>query len=852
MGDNFTGREHDHDVLENEELVTEVINNLNTIATSGVSAAYDKIKEAVTALNNVKGLSEYVGTVSESQLESIFSGEGGVVESIKALATAMQQSADSIKEYDESVWYEKAGSTILMGLAKTGEGLLNILEDLGDGVFSVVGFVTNDWFGTGGISNLVKRELSHEVFEGFYNSDLAKKSSFTEDSGLAGGIKIASTTAGYIAIAACTAGVGTGLAGTGGAAATFASSTTIANTVIAGVAGLGSGTETGLREGKGFYEAFATNGLSQAAINGGIAFAAGKFGEHLAKAKAIKAAKADVSAAKTAVSEADDAFSAAVKERAEASTRFSKAKEAFENEFKTLSDKTSALAEKNAAKVALDKANANWLNTKMASSEAHNLLSSAETKLAETSAAKAATFQGYNDKISNKFFEKGKQAGSNWRELGFAQGTKANASGVVGDVVGGVKTVAKTVTKPVIHPVQTFKAAGNAVKNVVVHPVQTAKSIPSGIVNVAKTVNPVTTVASVPGLVSSTGTSVYRELRQESNIDNSMYNVSNATSKNISSYNDQNDISRRINESFGGGQSSNPTPTNSPSNSTPTPTNTGGSTNGGSTSGGNTYSGNTSSGSTSSGSTSGGSPTYQSPVSQSSDTTAQLKKTAEEKVVDPVKEISKTTPATTTPETTTPESTTPTDTTYQTPQQESPAAVVTVPSNDGGYYDTTYHTGGGYSGEGFTPADVGDELNSLNTDTLNPLDETLLENSASIDEIVKGSKYTKIPSSSKPITTTTSTGSGSSSVIPIAAGLSAAAAAGIGAKAYMDRKKNNDFDDEDDDFETEEWSGDDESVNVDYDDSSDTQLDNDDDYSYQAEPEEKYGARSNEELADLQ
>jgi hypothetical protein len=89
--------------------------------------------------------------------------------------------------------------------------------------------------------------------------------------------------------------------------------------------------------------------------------------------------------------------------------------------------------------------------------------------------------------------------------------------------------------------------------------------------------------------------------------------------------------------------------------------------------------------------------------------------------------------------------------------------------------------------------------------------------------------------------------------IPIAAGLSAAAAAGIGAKAYMDRKKNNDFnDDEDDDFETEEWSGDDESVNVDYDDSSDTQLDNDDDYSYQAEPEEKYGARSNEELADLQ
>lgn len=840
MGDNFTGREHDHDVLENEEQVAEVIESLNKIATKGVSTAYGEIEAAVTALNNVKGLSEYVGTVNVSEIESIFTGEGGITESIKALATAMQKSADSIKEYDSSEWYEKAGSTILMGLCKVGEGLLNIVEDLGDGALSLVGFVTNDWGGTGGISKAINAEWSHDVFNGYYNSDLAKKSAFTEDSGLAGGIKIVSTTAGYIAIAAVTAGVGSGLAGSTGAGATFASSTTIANTAVATMAGLGSGTETGLREGKGFYEAFATNGLSQAAINGAVALAVGKYGEHLSKAKAIKVAKADVSAAKTAVSEADDAFSAAVKERAAASTRFSKAKEALETEFKTLSDKTSALAEKNAAKVALDKANANWLNTKMTSSEAHNLLSSAETKLAETSAAKAATFQGYSDKITNKFFEKGYKAGSNWRELGFAQGTKANASGVIGDVVGGVKSGVKTITNPVIHPVQTAKSAATAVKNVVTHPIQTAKSIPQGIVSTVKTVAPVTTVASVPGLVASTGTSAYRELRQTAAIDNSTLNVSKATPDDPFKYNDSSDINRRISENFGGAQPNNPQPTDdsSPANQTPTdptPKSTpASSSNGGSVA------------SSSTGGSTGGSPTYQSPVDSSSDTTAQLKKAAEEQATDPVTEVAKTTPATTDPQTTTP-----TDTTV-TPQQESPAAVVTVPASDGGYYDTTYHTGGGYSGEGFTSADVGDELNSLNTDTLNPLDDTLLDNSASIDEIVKGSKYTKIPSSSKPITTTTSTGSGSSSVIPIAAGLSAAAAAGIGAKAFMDRKKNNDFDDEDDDFETEEWSGDDESVGVDYDESSDTQLDNDDDYSYQAESEEKYGARNNEELADLQ
>ena len=727
MGDNFTGRKYDHDVLENEEQVAEVIDNLNTIATKGVSDAQDGVNEAITALNNVKGMSEYVGTVSVSEIESIFTGAGGITESIKALATAMQQSADSIKEYDESEWYEKAGSTILMGLCKVGEGLLNIVEDLGDGALSLVGFVTNDWFGTGGISNAVKAEWSHDVFNGYYNSDLAKKSAFTEDSGLAGGIKIASTTVGYIGLAAVTAGVGSGLAGSTGAAATFASSTTIANTAVASIAGLGSGTETGLREGKGFYEAFATNGLSQAAINGGIAFAAGKFGEHLSKAKAIKTAQADVSAAKTAVSEADDAFSAAVKERAAASSRLSKAQEAFETEFKTLSDKTSALAERNAAKVALDKANANWLNTKMASSEAHNLLSSAETKLAETSAAKAATFQGYSDKITNKFYEKGYKAGSNWRELGFAQGTKANASGVIGDVVGGVKSGVKTITNPVIHPVQTAKSAATAVKNVVTHPVQTAKSIPSGVVNTVKNVAPVTTVASVPGLVASTGTSAYRELRQTAalDIDNSTLNMSTAVPAEPYTINDAADIDRRISGNFIGGQSTPPASTPTPSGNTGSNPSSSSGTSTGSTSGGYTSGGNTSSGS---------SPSYQSTV-DSGGTSSQLKKAVEETVTDPVTEVAKTTPATT------PETTTPVDTPVQTTPQDTPAAVVTVPESDGGYYDTTYHTGGGYSGEGYYQDVMGETPVDTSVNSLNPLDETLQDNSASIDEIVKGSKY---------------------------------------------------------------------------------------------------------------
>ena len=88
-------------------------------------------------------------------------------------------------------------------------------------------------------------------------------------------------------------------------------------------------------------------------------------------------------------------------------------------------------------------------------------------------------------------------------------------------------------------------------------------------------------------------------------------------------------------------------------------------------------------------------------------------------------------------------------------------------------------------------------------------------------------------------------------VIPIAAGLSAAAAAGLGAKAYMDRKKNND--NGDDDFDTEEWNEDSSTIEG-YDESSDTstsvELDADDEYgNYNTE---QYGARNNQELADLQ
>ena len=229
-----------------------------------------------------------------------------------------------------------------------------------------------------------------------------------------------------------------------------------------------------------------------------------------------------------------------------------------------------------------------------------------------------------------------------------------------------------------------------------------------------------------------------------------------------------------------------------------------------------------------------------------------------------------TTPPTTTAPPSTTSTTVPPSTTSTTasPITSTPitASPVTTAPSTAVQNTTTVHTGGGYSGTGGymgtgdytginSDAGITNGVTDGATDDISDITNVLDDGTTSIEDVIKGSKYTRIPTSSKPVTTTSS--SGSSAVIPIAAGLSAAAAAGIGAKAYMDRKKNNDNGEDDEEFDSDEWTGDD-AVDIQYDDSSDMNagenvLDADDDYSYQpAEETEKYDARSSDELADLQ
>ena len=228
---------------------------------------------------------------------------------------------------------------------------------------------------------------------------------------------------------------------------------------------------------------------------------------------------------------------------------------------------------------------------------------------------------------------------------------------------------------------------------------------------------------------------------------------------------------------------------------------------------------------------------------------------------------STTTASPSTTSTTAPPSTASTTAPTPSTSQTTSTTILTPKNNSNSSSSEQVHTGGGYSsssgytGTGDYNSDTSNATPSTPStpETMAPGNTSKLsdEELTSIKNVIDNSKIhtTTIPKSNTPISSDTKSGGGGSSVIPISAGLTAAAAAGLGAKAYLDRKNNND-NGSSDEINTDEWTGD-ESVDIKYDDSSDNQeentLDADDDYSYQpAEETEKYDAKSNNELKDLQ
>lgn len=737
------------------------------VTVDGINHAADQIETTkgnfisiINQINKKQGVADYFSaTLPTAEYEASFNE---LKEHVVGIGTTLQSDADAAKAYADASFGEKVFATLGMAAAKTGEGFVSAFEDLGDGVVSLGGFVAANTFGrlTGTkegieekVGNFVKNDYSHMIFDKlYYSTDLAKKSAFTEDSGLAGAFNVVGKSAGYLYMGGALSGSAPaqwlGKTKLGTKALSIASSSTWGATAAAGIGGTGSGTESSLIRGNDFNKAF-KDGAVQGAVQAGLAFGAGVASEKIQQHKLLK------------------------------------------------------------------------------SDDPADILQAGQN------------VQGYNDPITRA----GQNFGAHPKET----------------VVGAAKTAANAVT----HPIQTAKTAvstaASAAKNAVTHPIQTGKGA------ISTAASTVTKAATNPGVATTTAENVFRvnnemdARRNQNPLPNS--SISQATPNgNINETSNPN--VENVSQSGGKQDDTGNTSTTS-----------GGEDSYPSGGGDGVYNG---------GGDSGGSPSYSdttpsntTPTETTPSTTTPTTNTGTtNSTTNPISNVDPSNETTTTDEvlnnntttnnnpvgTTDTSTTTPTDNSSSTTQNTTPEPTTTTPVEQQPATSTasqetfsapssTGYTGGSYSEDtGYISSNEENGLETMKEIDLSPVDDTpILEDTKdSIEDIIQRGRTTKIPTSSVPIQPTVkSTGN---SVIPIAAGLSAAAAAGIGAKAYIDHKNNSSYDD----IDTEEWSEDDSLLEIDESSENEPEeLSSEDEYTYQEETE-KYGARNNEELADLQ
>lgn len=255
-----------------------------------VENASNGIKEAITQLNNVAGFADYVGTIDVTGFDELFENIQGV---LKEVGDAIDTKIVEIEEYDEASFLEKAGSTVSMAATKFLEGGFSIFEGLGDGVVSIAGWLAPEDSGfETWCEDFVSANWSHDLFNFYYNSDFAKKSAFKEDSGLSSAFKLGGQITGYYIIGGYFTRLGTSTINTSSnvlkSLGKLANTSTRANTTLATVTGIGSGTESGIQQGLSINDAVTRKGLGQGLLQGMLAYGAGKYGEYKTSKNILK------------------------------------------------------------------------------------------------------------------------------------------------------------------------------------------------------------------------------------------------------------------------------------------------------------------------------------------------------------------------------------------------------------------------------------------------------------------------------------------------------------------------------------------------------------------------------------
>lgn len=204
------------------------------------------------------------------------------------------------KDYDNAPWYKKAFGTVGMAASKVGEGIVGAFEDIGDAALLVGAWVAKPFdliFKSNAsekIQEFMKKDLSRDLFDKlYYNSDLAKYSVFDADSVASSIFRGVGQAGAYIVMGGYVGGANNALARNAAKGSTLQKlgtifqSTTNSNALVAAIGGLGSGAEDALDH--GFDLGAATLfGVKDAAVQGTMAYVAGKIGEHQQKVQAEK------------------------------------------------------------------------------------------------------------------------------------------------------------------------------------------------------------------------------------------------------------------------------------------------------------------------------------------------------------------------------------------------------------------------------------------------------------------------------------------------------------------------------------------------------------------------------------
>ena len=305
-----------------------VINELNN-AKSQLNGTTQALQSAVNVILSARGIEQ----VDTSMLPGIIEMPNKCQEKLSKQANQISTSAEKVEAYNADV--SGANGLVRMFASKFMfhtfliEGVLTAGEQIVDGAASAVGWIAGFWDKDTeeNIAKWIRKDHVGDFFAEQYGEggslyEMNKYSYISANGTAANLIKVAGIATGYaLTVAAGGAALGAvsgAVAGTGAVAgaasgASLASSSVFAQAAVAGVGGLGSGTQSGLRQQSednlNFNEAL-KQGVKQGAIQAGTVFAVNAALPYISKGVSALKGTFSGNTTSTALTVVDDASSA--------------------------------------------------------------------------------------------------------------------------------------------------------------------------------------------------------------------------------------------------------------------------------------------------------------------------------------------------------------------------------------------------------------------------------------------------------------------------------------------------------------------------------------------------------------